>query len=150
METSIKNRNDAYVSIIESLSKKEQLIFQLIKENAPCTSCEISEKYLIPINEITGRVTGLKKSFLIVEQGSKKNRWTNKNNTLYRAVKNIDERIDLINAHFVQLREQKDNLVNDYNTGLSILTKELIKKQLDKINKQINSLTKILDKIQLA
>ncbi|MDB0602134.1 hypothetical protein PL373_13445 [Tenacibaculum maritimum] len=150
METSIKNRNDAYVSIIESLSKKEQLIFQLIKENAPCTSCEISEKYLIPINEITGRVTGLKKSFLIVEQGSKKNRWTNKNNTLYRAVKNIDERIDLINAHFVQLREQKDNLVNDYNTGLSTLTKDLIKKHLDKINKQINSLTKILDKIQLA
>jgi len=147
--TSIKNRNDAYVSIIENLSRKEQLIFQLIKENEPCTSFDISEKFLLPINEITGRVTGLKNSFLIVEAGSKENKSTGKKNTLYRCV-NIDERIELVNAHFVELRDQKDKLINDFNLGLSEFTKSLVKKQLDKINKQIKSLSNILEKIQAA
>ncbi len=121
------------------------MIFQIIYENATCSSWDVSEIYLIPINEVTGRITGLKNSCLIVEEGSKENRWTKRNNTLYRAVKSVDERIELINANFVLLRDKKDKLVNDFNMGLSNLTKEIIKKELDKINKQINSLTKILD-----
>lgn len=149
MATSIRNRNDAYVSIIESLPEKEQLIFQLIRENSPCSSWDVSEKYLIPINEVTGRITGLKNSCLIVEEGSKENRWTKRNNTLYRAVKSVEERINLINAKFLLLRDKKDKLINDYNLGLSCLTKEIIKKELDKINKQINSLDKISNAINV-
>lgn len=150
MATSIKNRNKAYASIIESLADKEQLIFQLIKENSPCSSWDISEKYLIPINEVTGRITALKNACLIVEDGSKENRWTHRSNTLYKAVISIDERIDFINKKFVSLRDKKDKLVNDSNLGLSALTTDLIKKELDKINKQINSLTKILNHVTAA
>lgn len=145
MSTSIRNRNDSYVAVIEKLPEKKQLIFQLIKENSPCTAWEISEKYLLPINEVVGRISDLKNECLLIEKGSRLNRYTNKQNTLYKAVNSFDERIDLVNARFTILRDTKDKLVNDYNLGLSKLTKELIKKQLNKINKQINSLTKILD-----
>ena len=70
---STKNRNDAYVSILEKLPQKKQLIFQLVKENSPCTAWEISEKYMLPINEVVGRISDLKNDFLLVESGSKIN-----------------------------------------------------------------------------
>jgi hypothetical protein len=141
--TAIDNRNAAYLSIIEKLPQKKQLIFQLIKENAPCTAWQISDKYMIPINEVVARISDLKNDCLLVEAGSSTNRYTKKPNTLYSTVNSINERIDLVNKTFVSLRDARDKFVNDYNLGLSSLTKAIVKKKLIKINKQINLLSEI-------
>ena len=140
---STKNRNAAYFSIIEKLSKKRKLIFQLIGENKEITAQELAEKYMLPINEVTGRITELKDMCLIVEFGSKENRWTNYNNTSYQVIKNENERIDLINKKFVEYRNAKDKLINDYNLKLSDLSKTLIQKEINKIQKKINYLEKL-------
>ena len=79
---------------------------------------------------------------LIVEFGSKENRWTNYNNTSYQVIKNENERIDLINKKFVEYRNAKDKLINDYNLKLSDLSKTLIQKEINKIQKKINYLEK--------
>ncbi|CAL2091830.1 conserved hypothetical protein [Tenacibaculum sp. 190524A05c] len=148
METAINNRNEAFFSIIEKLPAKRQLVLELIKENVQITAQDLSEKYGKPINEITGRITELKKCFLVVECGHKFNRFTNYKNTLVRVVKSVNERIDLINQRFIELRQQEDDLVNDYNLNFSDLTKELILRKIKKIKSEINSLSKILDKIE--
>lgn len=145
MSISIGNRNDAYFKIIDSLPEKRKQIFKMYEENYPCSRQDISEKYLIPINEVSGRTTELSNSFYLVQNGSKENRWTGKKNTTYRPVKDMNERIDLINARFVFLRDKKDKIVNDFNLGVSEFTREIIKNEIKKINSQINLLTKILN-----
>lgn len=140
---SVSNRNEAYHSIIEKIPEKRKLIFELIKENNISTAQELSEKYLIPINEITGRITELKEMCLIKEFGSKENKWTKHNNTSYQVVGSDSERIDLINLKFVEYREIRDNLVNDSNLNLSHISKKLLRKELNSIQKKINNLEKL-------
>lgn len=141
--TSTENRNAAYLSIIEKLPQKKQLIFQLIKENEPCTACQVSDKYMIPINEVVARITDLKNDFLLIEAGSATNKYTSKANTLYKTVKTTEQRINIVNKAFVVLRDARDKYVNDYRLGLSSLTKSFVKKKLNKINKQIKLLEEV-------
>lgn len=140
---SITNRNAAFHSIIEKLPENRRLIFELIQENKQITAQEISEKYQKPINEITGRITELKNYCFIVEAGSRENRFTSKQNTIYQVIQSEDERINLINKRFVELRDTKDSLINDYNLNLSKISKELLKKEINKIQTKINFLEKI-------
>jgi len=140
---SLENRNEAYYSIIECLPKKRRRIFQIINENPNSSAFEISQYFRIPINQVVPRITELKSLFLICETGSKTNQNTNKQNTLYRVVKDLSERIDLINKRFVELRSQKEQLEHDYILNLTDLTKSMILKEIHKINVQINFLDKL-------
>lgn len=148
MNTSIQNRNKSYTSIVGKLSKKRKKIYQLIKDNEPCSSVDIRNKHHIPINEIVGRVTELKDMCLIEEVGIKKNEWSKQNNTVYRTIKSISQRIDLINQKYVELRDYRDQIINDYNLGLNNATKEVLKKELKKTYNKINALTKVLKMIE--
>jgi hypothetical protein len=139
---STSNRNTAYYSIIEKLPEKRKLIFELIQENKICTAQELAEKYMLPINEITGRITELKNMCLVVEHGSKENRWTKHNNTAYQVVSKTD-RIEIINKKFIEYRDSKDKLINDYNLNLSSLSKKLLKKEINKLQSKINYLEKL-------
>src|SRR5690606_31710520 len=103
-----------------------------------------SQKTMLPINEITGRITELKNAFLVVEIGSKRNRYSNKKNTAYRVVHSVDERIDLINAAFIRLREQREKLESDYHAGVSTFSLALIDKELIKIRSKQRTLETIL------
>jgi len=141
---SLDNRNQAYYSIIDSLPKKRRRIFQIINENPNSSAFEISQYFRIPINQVVPRITELKTLFLICETGSKTNQNTRKQNTLYRVVKDLSERIDLINERFVELRSQKEQLEHDYIKNLTDLTKSMILKEIHKINTQINFLDKFL------
>lgn len=141
----IQNRNESYFKIIDNLPQKRQLIYQIIKEIQPCTLSEIQEKYLIPPNEISGRITELKNAFLISETGSKKNRWTGHKNTIYSAVVDLNTRIDLINLEYSKLIESKDKLLNDYHQNISDLSKEMIERSINKIQSKIKGLENILN-----
>jgi len=145
MSLAIANRNEAYHNIIDKLPNKRKDVFQMYERHPHSSAWDISMKTMLPINEITARTTELKYIFLIVESGSKINQYSKKSNTTYRAVKNINERIDLVNAAFVKLRDAKDKLINDYHTGISQFSKTLLKKEITKIQSQIKSLDKIFN-----
>ncbi|MDV4026361.1 hypothetical protein CMT52_18695 [Elizabethkingia anophelis] len=147
---SIANRNNAFQAIVEQLPERRKFVFKMIQGNPGISSQDLSGMTFLPINEVVPRVRELKDMFLIVEEGSKVNKFTNKSNTIYRAVTSVDERIDLINAEFVRLRDGKSKLESDYHLGLTLFTKEIVKKEIDKIKSKITSLEKILDVIQAA
>jgi len=142
---SIINRNEAYKSIIGELPERRQYIFQMLEQVPNSSAWDIADITEMPFNQVAARITELKDLFLIIEVGSKINPKSKKSNTLYRVVTNLDERIDLINEAFVEYRENKEKLERDYHAGVSTLTKAMIKKEIDKIKYQINSLSKILD-----
>ena len=147
---SITNRNDAFHAIVEQLPERRKFVFKMIQGNPGISSQDLSGMTLLPINEVVPRITELKDMFLVVEEGSKTNQFTKKNNTIYRVVSSVEERIDLINTAFVRLREEKSKLESDYHLGLSLYTKEIVKREIDKIKSKIVSLERILDVIQAA
>lgn len=147
MNTSIRNRNQSFQSIISDLPERRQYIFKFIEKYPNVSAQEISERTMLPINEITGRITELKSTFLIVENGDRENKFTHKKNTVYRAVQNVDERIDLVNAAFIRLREMKEKLENDFHLGVSVFSRKLIEKEVTKIKARIHSLDKVLNQI---
>ena len=132
-------RNDSFFKIYDMLSKKRQETFELIAENEPCSAQDLCNNYRLPINSIIGRFTELTQRGLIVPIGIKTNYNTGHGNSIYK-ITTESEAIEIRNRRFVELRNKKDNLINDFNLGLSTLTKYVIQKELNKINIKIKSL----------
>ena len=147
---SIINRNAAYLAIIDELAERRKYIFNIIKKNPDVSSKDIEGLTMLPSNEVTSRITELKNLFFIKESGSKENKYTKKSNTTYQIVESMDERIDLINAAFANLRDEKSNLERDYHLNISKYSKVIVEKKIINIKRQIKSLGKILDTIQAA
>lgn len=142
MSLSIENRNNSFALVSEKLSKKRKMILSFIKENEPCTSQEIVDKYWLTINEVSGRITELKEMCLITEQGSKKNTHSKCLNTVYVSVKNEDERIDLINLKYQELIDNRDAIIRDYQKGISEFSRAVLDKEIKKIKGKISRLEK--------
>ena len=138
--TSILNRNESYTLEKPKLRKKRKMILDILK-NFPngATSQEIEEATKLPINQVSGRLSELSASFYIKASGSKRCQYTGRNRTIW-SVNNNDYRIYKQNKAFVELRDRKDLLVRDKNRGVSTLGLELLQKEINKINKQINRL----------
>lgn len=147
MTTSTHNRNQAFSAIADRLPEKRQRVFKHILSQENITAQELAQKTMLPINEITGRITELKNAFLIVETGSKTNRYSNKKNTAYRVVNSAEERIDLVNDALVKLREQRETLEDDCYLRISRLSLSLIQKEILKIKSRQRALEKILEQI---
>jgi len=144
MSLAIQNRNIAFFNIVEKLPAKRQLIFKLIKKHEPCTLEEICDKYGLK-RTVSGRLTELKNDCLILEHGSKKSNSSKTMNTIYRTISNPNERINLINLKYAELRDKKDALINDFNLGMSQISRNILDKELVKINTKINNLEKVLE-----
>ncbi|CAA7195427.1 hypothetical protein [Chryseobacterium potabilaquae] len=147
---SIINRNAAYLAIISELAEKRQYIFNVIELYPNVTSKDIEKLTFLRPNQITSRVSELKNLFFIKESGSRENHYSKRGNTTYRIVESMEERIDLINAAFVSLRDEKSSLEMDYHLNISNYTRESIDKKIKKIKRQLKSLGKILNTIQQA
>lgn len=141
---SIKNRNESYKRIVDELPDRQRYIYNALKFNPNLTATDITDLTGIPLNQVTGRITELKDAFVIIESGSKLNKNTGKQNTCYKTVDDIDERIVLINKSYSELTEAKTKLETDCKLGLSNLTKNIVLKEIKRIKSQINLLTKIL------
>lgn len=58
-----------------TLSRKEKQIYWCFKEHGvPATALEISDVYRLPINEVSGRISGLVQKQWLMEVGTKPNR----------------------------------------------------------------------------
>ena len=148
MNTSTHNRNQAFVAISAHLPEKRRRVFQLILTHPNSTAQELAQKTMLPINEITGRITELKNAFLVVETGSKTNRQSNKKNTAYRVVESMEERVDLINYALKKLCEQRLALEEDFGLDISRYSFSLIQKEILKIKSRQRSIEKILENIK--
>ena len=137
MSIATQNRNKAYFEITEKLNKKCQLILELIKENKGITRQELSDKYCIPINEVSGRITELEKMCLIHATRSSKNSITNKLNTVYEAIRGERLIIEMRNQKAQELIDIRNGMVNDYILGMSPHTKALIENEKRKIEKEL-------------
>lgn len=148
MSISIQNRNEIYLSIYDSLPKRRALIYKKINQYEPCSALDIEKITGMKVNKFSGRITELKNSFLIKEVGLKHYK-KNCSSTQYSIIRNANERVDLINAEFVRLRDKRDSLLSDYHMGLSAFTKYLLKKELKKIDDKIKGLENILDALKV-
>tara|TARA_Y100001973_G_C5184808_1_gene327150 strand:+ start:874 stop:1317 length:444 start_codon:yes stop_codon:yes gene_type:complete len=140
----IQNRNDVYYKIIDKLPKKRATIYQMILEHQPCTPQELQDKYYIPANEVSPRFTELREAGYIVADGFKNSRRSKHKNICYR-ITTSSERIDIINAKYVELKTTVDYLTNDLNMNrdndnLSAVTKNMIKKRIKKLENEIQKL----------
>lgn len=142
--TAIQNRNEAFHINTEKLSLRRKTVYKIIKTYGLVSAQQIKDKMRLGVNQVSGRITELKEMFLIKEEGSVLNRNTNVRNTLY-AVTTKDEQVDLVNARYQELVDEKKSLENDYHLGVSEYGLEAIKNRIKKIDKKINVLSKILN-----
>ena len=121
METTILNRNTAFREIQDKLPKRRKYIYELIQAIGVISPQELCDKYSFKSNEVSPRFTELRNSGYIKIVGSRISKRSNKLNAMY-SITTKEERIDIINKKYQELIDQKNNLINDLNLGLSELT----------------------------
>ena len=137
MSIAIKNRNTAYFEILKKAPKKCRFILELIKENKGITSQELSTKYGIRINNVSGRITELEKMCLIKAVGSAKNLHTNKSTTIYVAIKDLKTIIDMRNLKAQALIDENAALINDFILLKSTLSRFILNNRIRKNKKEL-------------
>ena len=137
MSIAIQNRNNAYFEILKKAPKKCQFILELIKENKGITTQELSTKYGIRINNVSGRITELEKMCLIKAVGSAKNLHTNKFNNIYVAIKDTGAIIDMRNLKAQELIDENAALINDFILLKSTLSRVILNNRIRKNKKEL-------------
>jgi len=139
--TSIQTRNQAYRNIASRIPAKRKRIYEIIVSHIHgITAQEISLRYNIPINQITGRITELKDMCFIKEGHSRYNGATDNYNKSYYAVTDNNEFLILTNYKYIELVDKQNALISDHLNNFSIYTDDFIKKELAKIEKKIKQL----------
>lgn len=137
-----QNRNRTYSIIVDNLPAKRQQIYQLILEEYPCSPQELIQKYSDNLKNISRNVamrfTELREYGYIIEYGTYIND-TGHSCARYRPTSK-DERIDIINKKYQELVDKKNKLVEDLILDLSPLTKEMVVKEVNKIDNQVKNL----------
>mgnify|MGYP003145879633 CR=1 FL=1 len=137
-----QNRNRTYSIIVDNLPAKRQQIYQLILEEYPCSPQELIQKYSDNLKNISRNVamrfTELREYGYIIEYGTYIND-TGHSCARYRPTSK-DERIEIINKKYQELVDKKNKLVEDLILDLSPLTKEMVVKEVNKIDNQVKNL----------
>lgn len=139
MIQTIQNRNESFSQISESLPKKRQRVYKIIKDMGITSPQEICEKYDFKFNEIAPRFTELRNSGHIKIVDYRENERSKHKNAVY-CVTTPDEMINITNRIYQELVDKKDKLVSDLILNLSPLTKEIVVKEVKKIDNQLNNL----------
>tara|TARA_R110002072_G_scaffold170416_2_gene323932 strand:- start:328 stop:747 length:420 start_codon:yes stop_codon:yes gene_type:complete len=134
-----QNRNESFLQIAESLPKKRQRVYQMINRYGITSPQEICEKYDFKFNEIAPRFTELRNSGHIKIVDYRENERSKHKNAVY-SVTTPDEMINITNRRYQELVDKKDKLVSDLIKNLSPLTKEMVVKEVKKIDNQLNNL----------
>jgi|TARA_R110000744_G_scaffold162155_1_gene278755 hypothetical protein len=138
---SIQTRNQTYRNIATRIPAKRKRIYEIIISNTSgITAQQISDRYNIPINQITGRITELKDMCFIKEAHMSFNNVTSNYCTSYKAVTDNEEFIEITNKKYVQLVDKRSSLITDHFNNNSNHTNDFIKKELLKIERKIKQL----------
>jgi len=144
MKNTQKEKEKLFNSIMETLHPKRKYIFEMIQQNPNLTPLEIAFHSNTPNLEINSQTAFLKNEFLIVQTGFKINKKTNAKEPTYRAVSSMDERNDLINKRFVELRTEKEKLEHDYIKITTNISRTTLQKEIDKLNNKIKELDRMI------
>lgn len=150
MITTIQNKNQSFNLIAKKLPKKRKYVYEMIERFGPISPqdlCEIDFKNFsftedyggYTINEITPRFTELRNAGFIKIVGYKENKRSKHPNAIYR-VTTRDEMINIKNKKYQEFTNNKAQLVNDLNLGLSSMSRTIVIRELSKINNQIKNL----------
>ncbi len=144
METlSIKNRNESFHKLTDKLGERNKTAYNLIKKYRGLTSHQIKEKMILGLNQVSGRITELKDLFLIKESGSRKNEKSDCKNTFW-VITSIEERRDLVDAEFIKLRTNRDEIIDTINTqSLKTYIENILILELKRVKKSIRNLERI-------
>jgi hypothetical protein len=141
MIETIKNRNTAYKNL--KLSKKRQYVYDMIEALGKASPQYLCAEYpMLKINSIVGRFTELRESGHIKILYHSTNPSTGQKNAWY-GITTKDERINIINKKYQSLVDKKSNLERDWVFGslqLSGITRDMIQKEINKIDLQIKNL----------
>lgn len=81
-----KNRNEAYVGLLDSLSKMQMQVYNIIKDYGPVSNEEIAKILKLYPNNITPRVYELRKLGLVEYSGESKAVSSNRSVSLWKIV----------------------------------------------------------------
>ena len=141
MIETIKNRNTAYKNL--KLSKKRQYVYEMIQALEKTSPQYLCQEYpILKINSIVGRFTELRESGHIKILYHSTNPNTGQKNAWY-GITTESERIDIINKKYQALVDKKSALERDWvfrSLQLSEITRDMIKKEINKIDLQIKNL----------
>jgi predicted transcriptional regulator len=140
---SINNRNATYLAILENLPKQRRKVYEAIKLFGVASVQKIAEYLNCDPSDISGRFTELKNCFLIKEVSTVKSN-KSKNKVVQYTLTTDDERIDLVNKKFVELKNKKDALIQDQILHpLCEYSQEVITNEIAKIETKIKNLEKV-------
>tara|TARA_R100001369_G_scaffold80222_1_gene110483 strand:- start:1872 stop:2318 length:447 start_codon:yes stop_codon:yes gene_type:complete len=138
---SIENRNKTYKNIVNRIPAKRKRIYEIIVLHTQgITAHQISERYNIPINQITGRITELKEMCFIKEDQLQFNHITGNHCTSYKAITDNNEFLVLTNNKYIELMDKQTALISDHLHSFSKYTDDFIRKELAKIEKKIKQI----------
>ena len=142
MSLSTHTRNAAFEAVAKDLRKNQQIVYRAIKYLGKASNEDLKLFLCWSINLVTGRSSELRDLFLITESGTKKGRCSNYQHVMWR-VTTPEERRGLIDKSYASLIDFKDSLVNDYHNDMSFYTRELLDKEINKLNHRIEKLKKL-------
>jgi|TARA_R110002033_G_C3770905_1_gene228189 hypothetical protein len=144
MKEALLNRSRSYYKALQNLPAQRKKIYSIILNHANgITAQSISRRYKIPINNVGPRITELRDLCFIKECKSERDLISGKSCTMYTAVIDSVELLELTNVRYSTLIDQKKALEQDYHYGLSQYTLKYIKNELKKITVQIESINAI-------
>lgn len=141
MELSIKNRNETYINILDKLSNARKAAYQVISELGFASLDEVCINTNKTKNELSGRITELKHFGLIKEVSSGVSSRSNNKCTIYSCT-SLEERIMIVNRHYVKLIDEQKKLESDFHLNLSKYSLCVIKTRIISIKRKINELSK--------
>jgi len=144
MENPQTKNEKLFDSIIKTLHPRRKYIFEMIQQTPNLTPLEVAYQNNLPDLETNSQIAFLKSEFLIVQTGFRKNKKTYTKEPTYRAVNSMDERNDLINKRFVELRTEKEKLERDYIKVTTNISRTILQKEINKLNNKIKELDRMI------
>ena len=143
MSISIANRNQSWIDMQETLSKKRYEAYQWIKKHEPVSPQILCEIYNMRFNELAPRFTELFDIGYIKEYGAIHNKRSNKHNTAYVTTP-LDEIADVRESIRNTFKRERDAIIDDVAMNALLLSHESI----EWLNKRVSQLERKIKKLQ--
>lgn len=136
--TSIETRNQAYLSILDSLGEKRRIVYQAIKHMRGATNHQIAEFLNWPINCVTGRVSELRKMFLIKSERKNGNTFSGNDHAIWEITESVEEWELLMKTYLKGAKDKLQFILSDIqNESISEVSKIELRSVARKIKVRI-------------
>ena len=140
MEHAIQNRRAGQIKAEERKPLIKEIIFKEIVNSGGITIRALEERTGISKSSVCARLSDLRDECKIKEVGSVTDPDTHVKNTQYGEVP-VSERRQMAHVKYAALNEVRDAMIDDYTHGnLHNQSKELIQKEVDRINEKMEKL----------